>query len=386
MKLKVVGNENTAKIKVIGIGGGGGNAVNNMVAFDLKGVSFIAANTDLQVLESNLAPIKVQLGKKLTKGLGAGANPDIGRKAALEDVEDIKKVLDGSDMVFITAGLGGGTGTGGAPIVADISKNLGALTLAVVTKPFHFEGKKRLQQADEGMKELKDVVDTIITIPNDRLLGLASGNITFLEMLKKADDVLLHAVKAISDLIMVPGLINMDFADIRTIMSEMGIAFMGNGSATGENRAIEAAKQAIYSPLLEDFSIDGARALLINITGTSQMTLEEIRKASSFIQEKVHDDANVIWGSVIDDSVGDEIWITVIATGIETRNKEKVRRLRLKSTSARHPKKDDLDIPAYIRRAEAAETIDISKYIPPKHVPLDEDSLEVPTFLRKKAD
>lgn len=386
MKLKLVGNENSAKIKVIGIGGGGGNAVNNMVASNLKGVSFIAANTDLQVLENNLAPIKVQLGKRLTKGLGAGANPDIGRKAALEDAEDIKKVLDGSDMVFITAGLGGGTGTGGAPIVADISKNLGALTVAVVTKPFHFEGKKRLQQADEGMKELKDIVDTIITIPNDRLLGLASGNITFLEMLKKADDVLLHAVKAISDLIMVPGLINVDFADIRTIMSEMGIAFMGTGIASGENRAIEAAKKAIYSPLLEDLSIDGAKAVLINITGASQITLEEIRKASSFIQEKVHPNANIIWGSVIDDSVGDEIQITVIATGIEARDKEKVRHLRIRSASSRYPKKDDLDIPAYIRRAEAAGTIDISKYIPPKHVPLDEDSLEIPTFLRRKAD
>ncbi len=385
MKLQMVESEKTAKIKVIGIGGGGGNAVNNMVASHLKGVSFIAANTDLQVLEKNLAPTKVQLGKQLTKGLGAGASPDIGKKAALEDAEDIKKVLGGSDMIFITAGLGGGTGTGGAPVVADIGKKLGALTVAVVTKPFHFEGKKRLQQADDGMKELKNMVDTLITIPNDRLLGLTAGNITFLEMLRKADEVCLHAVKAISDLIMVPGHINVDFADVTTIMSEMGMAFMGTGVASGENRALEAARKAIYSPLLEDLSINGARAVLINITGANQMTLDEIREASSFVQEKAHPDANIIWGSVIDDSVGDEIRITVIATGIESKSREKIKHLTVRQ-AYRPPKDDDLQIPAYIRKAEASSAIDISKYIPPKHLPLDENSLEIPTFLRKQAD
>jgi cell division protein FtsZ len=382
VKLQMIENTRTAKIKVIGLGGGGGNAINNMVTSDLKGVSFIAANTDLQVLETNLAPIKVQLGKQLTKGLGAGANPDIGRKAALEDAEEIKRVLDGSDMIFVTAGLGGGTGTGGAPVVAEIGKNLGVLTVAVVTKPFHFEGKKRLQQAEDGMKELKNLVDTLIAIPNDRLLGLSAGNITFLEMLRKADEVCLHAVKAISDLIMVPGHINVDFADVKTIMSEMGMAFMGTGIACGHGRALEAARKAVYSPLLEDLSINGARAVLINITGASQMTLDEIGEASSFIQESIHPDANIIWGSVIDDSLGDEIRITVIATGIEAK-REKIRHLRLRSTS-RLPKEDELDIPAYVRRSDAKETGGISEHIPPVNKPLDKDDLEIPTFLRKK--
>jgi cell division protein FtsZ len=379
MKLhSMVEKDRTAKIRVIGIGGGGGNAVNNMVVSKLKGVSFIAANTDLQVLEKNLAPIKVQLGKQLTKGLGAGADPDIGKKATLEDAEEIKRVLDGSDIVFITAGLGGGTGTGGASVVAGIGKRLGALTVAVVTKPFHFEGRKRLQQAEDGIKELNSVVDTLITIPNDRLLSLTARNITFLQMLRMADEVCLHAVRAISDLIMVPGHINVDFADVRTVMLQMGMAFMGTGVASGRNRALEAARKAIYSPLLEDLSIDGARALLINITGSGQMTLDEVGEASTLIQQCVHPDANIIWGSVIDDSVGDKIWITVIATGIEGK-REKIRHLKLKY--ARLPRIHDLNTPAYIRRSDATETSEISTHISSKNVPLDENSLEIRTLV-----
>lgn len=308
---------NHAKIKVIGVGGGGGNAIGTMILSRLEGVDFIAANTDLQALESNQAPIKIPLGTKLTRGLGAGANPEIGRQAATEDRDRIAEVLQDADMVFVTAGMGGGTGTGAAPVIAEVARELGALTVGVVTKPFGFEGKKRRRHAEEGIAALAQAVDTLITIPNERLLSVAGQKTTMLDAFRKADDVLLHAVQGISDLITIPGLINVDFADVKTIMSNMGRALMGTGRASGERRAIEAAQQAISSPLLEDVSIMGATGILINITGGPDLTLFEVNEASSLIQEAAHEDANIIFGSVIDSSIGDELRITVIATGFD---------------------------------------------------------------------
>lgn len=310
-------NHNHAKIKVIGVGGGGGNAVSTMIAGRLEGVDFIAANTDLQALESNQAPIKIPLGSKVTRGLGAGANPEIGRQSACEDRDRIAEVLKGADMVFVTAGMGGGTGTGAAPIIAEVARELGALTVGVVTKPFGFEGKKRRRHAEEGIGALAAAVDTLITIPNERLLSIAGQKTTMLDAFRKADDVLLNAVQGISDLITIPGLINVDFADVKTIMSNMGRALMGTGRASGERRAIEAAQQAISSPLLEDVSITGATGILINITGGPDLTLFEVNEASTLIQEAAHEDANIIFGSVIDPSIGDELRITVIATGFD---------------------------------------------------------------------
>jgi cell division protein FtsZ len=304
-----------ARIKVVGVGGGGGNAVNTMISTGLPGVEFITANTDMQALGASLATTKVQLGAQLTKGLGAGANPEIGRQAALEDSEVLRDHLAGADMVFITAGMGGGTGTGGAPVVARIAKEVGALTVAVVTKPFPFEGRKRMRQSDEGMRDLKDAVDTLIAIPNQRLLAVAARSTSLLEMFHRADDVLLQAVRGISDLITVHGLINLDFADVRTIMAEMGLAMMGAGTASGENRAVEAAHKAIASPLLEDISIQGAKGVLINITGSPDLSLHEVNEAATLIQEEAHEDAHIIFGAVIDERMGDEIRITVIATG-----------------------------------------------------------------------
>ncbi len=304
-----------ARIKVIGVGGAGGNAVNTMISSRLEGVDFIAANTDMQALKVNLAPAKIQLGHELTRGLGAGANPDVGKNAALEDEKTITDMLAGADMVFITAGMGGGTGTGAAPIIAKTAKAMGALTVGIVTKPFGFEGKRRGRVAEEGVAELRDVVDTLITIPNEKLLSIADKNMTMLDAFKKADDVLLHAVKGISDLINIQGHINLDFADVRTVMSEMGMALMGSGVSSGENRAIDAATKAISSPLLENVSIRGATGILINITGGTSMTLHEVNEASKLVQEEAHEDANIIFGSVIDESMGDEIRVTVIATG-----------------------------------------------------------------------
>src|SRR5512136_98069 len=304
-----------ANLKVVGIGGGGCNAVNTMIKSGLKGVEFIGANTDAQALSACAAPIKVQLGANLTKGLGAGAHPEIGRNATLEDRDRLREMLSGSDMVFITAGMGGGTGTGGAPILATVAKEAGALTVAVVTKPFLFEGKKRQRQAEEGSKELRKCVDTLITIPNQRLLNLAGRDMSLLDTFRKADEVLLQAVQGISDLITVHGLINLDFADVRTVMSEMGLALMGTGTASGENRAIEAAQRAISSPLLEDITIAGARGILINITGGPDLTLYEVNEASTLVQEEAHEEANIIFGAVIDESLRDEMRITVIATG-----------------------------------------------------------------------
>lgn len=306
-----------AIIKVIGVGGGGGNALNTMIESGLTGVEFIAANTDVQALQSNLAPIKIQLGRELTKGLGAGANPEMGRNAALEDKAILQEVLSGSDMVFVTGGMGGGTGTGAAPIIAQVARELGALTVGVVTKPFTFEGKRRKQQSENGIQSLRQSVDTLITIPNQRLLSIAPPEMSMLEGFKLADEVLLNAVKGISDIINIPGRVNVDFADVKTIMSEMGMALMGIGTATGPNRAAEAARSAINSPLLEDIDIEGATGILINITGTSSMTLHEISEASTLIQEAAHEEANIIFGAVIDETMGETIRVTVIATGFD---------------------------------------------------------------------
>ncbi len=385
MMFEFVESDNGARIKVIGIGGGGGNAINNMISANLVGVDFIVANTDGQALETSKAPTKLQLGTNITKGLGAGANAEVGRSAALEDAERIREALERSDMVFVTAGLGGGTGTGGAPVVAQIARELGALTVAVVTKPFNFEGRQRMKTAETGIRELKEVVDTIITIPNNRLLSLAAKNATFLEMLKKADDVLLHAVKGISDLITVPGLINLDFADVRTIMSEMGMALMGTGIACGNDRAAVAAQQAISSPLLEDVNINGAKGVLMNITCGLDLTIDEVQEASSLIQNEAHDDANIIWGTVLDQSAGDELRVTVIATGIGEVNVRPQPDLGVIQGTRRD---DDLEIPTFIRRSRKSEAggSELSRPMSYKDLPIDEDELDIPTFLRRQAD
>ncbi|MBV2167368.1 MAG: cell division protein FtsZ [Bdellovibrio sp.] len=307
-----------ANIKVVGVGGGGSNAVSTMIESNMSGVEFIVANTDIQALNANKAPNKIQLGLDLTKGLGAGANPDVGRRAAIESYNEIVEKLEGSDMVFVTAGMGGGTGTGGAPIVAKIARELGALTIGVVTKPFLFEGKKRGKHAEAGLQDLKENVDTLIVIPNQKLLSIAAEKTPLLETFKKADEVLLQAVKGISDLINIRGLINLDFADIRTVMSSKGIAIMGTGAAKGENRAVEAATAAISSPLLENVKIDGATGIIINVTGGSDLSLYEVNEASTLITEAAHEDAEIIFGAVIDDSMGDEVRVTVIATGFDS--------------------------------------------------------------------
>jgi cell division protein FtsZ len=385
MMFEFVESDNGATIKVIGIGGGGGNAINNMINASLMGVDFIAANTDAQALEVSKAHTKLQLGVNITKGLGAGANPEVGRSAALEDADKIRQALEGTDMVFVTAGLGGGTGTGGAPVVAQIAKEIGALTVAVVTKPFNFEGRQRMQTADQGIKELKETVDTIITIPNNRLLSLAAKKATFLEMLKKADDVLLHAVKGISDLITIPGLINLDFADVKTIMSEMGMALMGTGMASGEDRATEAAQKAISSPLLEDVSISGAKGVLMNISSGLDLTIDEVQAASSLIQKEAHEDANIIWGTVLDQSAGDELRVTVIATGIGEVHVRPKPDLGVIRGSRRD---DDLEVPTFLRRNRKIEdnTTEPGRPMSYKDLPIDEDELEIPTFLRRQAD
>ena len=311
----------TAKIKVIGVGGGGGNAVNRMIQAGIKGVEFIVANTDVQAMRTSAASTKVQIGAKLTKGLGAGANPEIGKQAALEDTDRILEVLSGSDMIFITTGMGGGTGTGAAPIIASLAAELGALTVAVVTKPFAFEGKRRRVQAEQGIRALRDTVDTLITIPNERLLNFVERATSLSEAFKIADDILRQAVQGISDLITVPGEINLDFADVKTIMHGMGMALMGTGVSSGEHRAVEAAQRAISSPLLEEASIEGAKGVLINITGGSDMTLFEVHEAASIIQEAADEEANIIFGTVIDSRMKDEVKVTVIATGFDSATK-----------------------------------------------------------------
>lgn len=317
MSFKLAETESRARIKVFGVGGGGGNAVNTMVESRILGVEFIAGNTDVQALEQSKADIRLQLGRNVAKGLGAGANPNRGREAAEESIDEIKKLLKDSDMVFVTAGLGGGTGTGGAPVVARVAKELGALTVGVVTKPFAFEGKARMKNAENGWKELKEHVDTIITIPNDRLISMSQKGTRFIDGMKMADDVLVQAVKGITDLINLPGYINPDFADVRAIMNEMGPALMGAGYGVGENRAVEAVNMAINSPLLQDISIDGARGVLVNISARQEsLTMAEVTEATTKIYEEVHDEANIILGVTFDESLGDEMQVTVIATGI----------------------------------------------------------------------
>jgi len=315
LQLGDVDEHPSARIKVIGVGGGGSNAVNRMVLAGLDGVEFLVANTDRQALRVNAAPTKIQLGGKLTKGLGAGADPNVGRQAALEDTDSILHALDGADMIFVTTGLGGGTGTGAAPVIASLASELGALTIAVVTKPFKFEGKKRQIQAERGLEALKDCVDTIITIPNERLLAIIDRNTPLTEAFATADDVLRQAIQGISDLILVPGLINLDFADVKTIMSGMGLAMMGTGIAEGPERAMEAARKAISSPLLEGASVNGARGVIINVTGGPDLSLVEVSEASSIVQEAADEDANIIFGAVVDPALKGKVKITVIATG-----------------------------------------------------------------------
>ena len=394
-------NSMTARIKVIGIGGGGGNAVNTMIGAKLSGVDFMAANTDAQSLEESRAPVRIQLGNLITKGLGAGANPEIGRRAAMEDQESIRAYLEGADMIFITAGMGGGTGTGGAPVIAQVAREVGALTVGVVTKPFVFEGKKRLRQAEQGIEELKRTVDTLIVIPNQRLLSIAAKTTTMLEAFHKADDVLLQAVRGISDLIITPGLINLDFADVRTVMAEMGLALMGAASASGENRAIEAAQKAISSPLLEDISIQGARGVLINITGGPDLCLHEVNEAASMIQEEAHEDANIIFGAVIDDNMKDEIRITVIATGFGEVKEEVKPASPAVTAFTRAPQKnrkvihlgtiiDDQEAPTWQRKkpgSEETETVTLNKTDFQLAGDKDEDDkFDIPTFLRRQMD
>jgi cell division protein FtsZ len=387
-----------ARIKVVGVGGGGGNAVNTMIAAGLPGVDFIAANTDAQALRANLASVKMQLGEKLTRGLGAGGKPIVGRQAAEEDVERIREQVSGADMVFVTAGMGGGTGTGAAPVVARIAKECGALTVGVVTKPFTFEGRQRGKQAEEGMRELKASVDTLIAIPNQRLLNVAGRNSSILETFRKADDVLLQAVRGIADLITVHGLINLDFADVRAIMCEMGMAMMGAALSSGENRAIEAAQRAISSPLLEDVKIEGARGVLINITGGPDLTLHEVNEAATLIQEEADPDANIIFGAVIDESMGDEVRITVIATGFgEPAVKQQAPRPSVAeprpSQDARPTRQmgrivdDELDVPTWQRRNQeppvAAERPGTRRSQPASAA---DDEYDIPTFLRRGAE
>jgi len=345
--------EQFAEIKVVGVGGGGNNAVNRMIQFGLKGVEFIAVNTDKQALFASQANQKIQIGEKLTKGLGAGANPEIGQRAAEESREEIMQALKGADMVFITAGMGGGTGTGAAPVIAEIAKDLGILTVGVVTKPFMFEGRQRMINADKGIQELKQRVDTLITIPNDRLLQIVEKRTTVLEAFRMADDVLRQGVQGISDLIAVPGLINLDFADVRTIMKERGLAHMGIGRGSGEGRALEAAKQAIQSPLLET-TIEGARGVLLNITGGENLSLYEVNEAAELVSQAADPDANIIFGAVIDESLQDEIRITVIATGFEEKGRKDVGKRKMERAAEKLfsgvRDDDELDIPIFLRR------------------------------------
>ena len=389
-----------ARIKVIGVGGGGGNALNTMIDSKLGGVEFIAANTDHQALAHNRAPLKLQLGSELTRGLGCGANPERGRDAALEARDRIRELLIGTDMVFVTAGLGGGTGTGGAPIIAEVAREVGALTVAVVTKPFQFEGKVRAKHAERGLDELHRAVDTLITIPNQRLLTLAGRDTSLSAAFKLADDVLLNAVKGISDLITVHGLINLDFNDVRTIMNEMGQALMGTGVGRGESRARDAAQAAISSPLLEDVSIDGARGVLINITGGADMTLYEVNEASTLIQEAAHEEANIIFGAVIDESLREgEIRVTVIATGLdggqdgrglhrfEGRDREPARPMRYE----REREPEPAPVPQAIQPSFLPEPEEAVREAPVGLESLGgdfvspyEDELDVPAFLRRR--
>jgi cell division protein FtsZ len=393
-KLENVG----AQIKVIGVGGCGCNAVNNMINAKLKGVEFIACNTDIQTLKSSLSSNRVQIGSKLTKGLGAGGDPVLGKNAALESEQELRAALQDADMVFITAGMGGGTGTGASPVVAHIAKDLGVLTVAVVTKPFPFEGKRKMSQAEAGEKDLSEDVDALIIIPNNRLLSLAGKNVPLLEAFKMADDILINAVKGISDLINNTGLVNVDFNDVKAVMIEKGKALMGIGYGTGENRAATAAQAAISSPLLEDMDIHGAKGLLINITSSPNITMSEIHEASSLIQSAAHEDANIIWGVVIDETMDDKMAITVVATGfankpivLSSTDKGKYQQLQQTSRDMHNASVIDYNKPAFIRKKEQKGEKEKEKEVIKLGMVVDESVLDqelysVPTFLRKKAD
>lgn len=378
-----------AKIKVIGVGGCGCNAVNNMIKASLKGVDFLACNTDIQTLKSSLSPIRVQIGNKLTRGLGAGGDPEVGKSAASESEDELRATLEGTDMVFITAGMGGGTGTGASPIVAQIAREMGALAVGVVTKPFPFEGKRKMKQAEYGEKALAESVDALIVIPNNRLLSMAGKNVPLLEAFKMADDILINAVKGISDLINNTGLVNVDFNDVKAVMIEKGKALMGIGFGTGENRAQEAAQAAISSPLLEDMDIHGAKGLLINITSGPNITMDEIHEASTLIQSAAHEDANIIWGVVIDETMEEQIAITVVATGFN--NKTVVLSSLEEPVFPSQEKHSatiiDYNKPAFMRKKETKgdkEVVRLGMVVDDSI--LDEEAFNVPTFLRKKAD
>jgi cell division protein FtsZ len=395
-----------ARIKVVGVGGGGSNAVNRMVTAGLEGVEFIVANTDLQALRFNAAPHKLQIGAKLTKGLGAGADPNVGRQAALEDTEKLIEALDGADMVFVTTGLGGGTGTGAAPVIASLASELGALTIAVVTKPFKFEGKKRQVQAERGLEELRQSVDTVITIPNERLLSTIARSTSLTDAFTTADDVLRQAIQGISDLILVPGLINLDFADVKTIMAGMGIAIMGTGLAEGDGRAMAAANGAISSPLLEDASVKGARGVIINVTGGPDLSLIEVSEASAIIQEAAHEEANIIFGAVVDPKMEGRVKITVIATGFDRAATQKVQSasaaqtpVDLQSYAAWKQEAGErvaaaggsrmsfsrralLDLPLKAGAAPQTDTVDVS----PGAEFEPASPLDVPAFLRRQSE
>jgi len=392
-------SRNDAKIKVIGVGGGGGNAVNRMIDAGMEGIEFVVANTDLQALRMSRAPVKIQLGVKLTTGLGAGANPEVGRKAALEDSEKIIEALEGADMVFVTAGLGGGTGTGAAPIIASLASEMGALTVAVVTKPFNFEGKRRMQQAERGLSDLIDSVDTTIVIPNEKLLAVAQ-DAGFFESFRVADDILRQGVQGISDIITIPGIINRDFADVKAIMQGMGYAVMGTATASGSRRAIEAAQRAIASPLLEAGAIDGARGILINITGSASLKLTEVNEASTIIQGAAHEDANIIFGAVLDEKMKDSVKITVIATGFKD---AEIMRLRRQETGyTKIVARERIEYYDEPQREPEPMHMEADEPTPPPSpvaqvVPLDaarsmvtanfeKDDLDVPAFMRKRTD
>lgn len=375
-----------AKLKVIGVGGGGCNAVNRMIRAKLEGVEFITANTDLQALKLSQAPVKLQLGAKLTKGLGAGANPEIGRKAALEDTDKIIEALEGADMIFITSGLGGGTGSGAAPVVASLASELGALTVAVVTKPFGFEGKRRMLQAEQALQELVGVVDTVIVIPNERLMETVEPGTSFFDAFRIADDILRQAVQGISDIITVPGIINRDFADVKAIMHGQGYAVMGTAMASGANRAIDAANRAISSPLLEDNSIQGAQGILINICGSSSLSLHEVHEASSVIQKAAHENANIIFGAVMDDTMKDMVKITVIAAGFKEAGKKQTAQ---KPSFMPKTWKAGRDVPVQneLPVSNPAPNVvhQVAQNVRDVQPEVHKDDLDVPTFLRRQA-
>ncbi len=368
-----------AKIKVVGVGGAGGNAINNMIASNLHGVEFIAINTDMQALETSLAPLKVQIGSNLTRGLGAGSDPQIGREAALEDSGLIAEHLEGSDMVFITAGMGGGTGTGAGPVIAGIAKEIGAITVAVITKPFFYEGKIRCANAEEGVKELKKNVDTLIVIPNDKIGLVVEKGTPLLKSFSVANDVLKQAVQGISDIILIPGLINVDFADVRTIIQDQGRGVMGSGVGRGESGAIDAAKKAISNPLLEESSIEGSKGILVNITGGLELSLDDVQGAASYIYDSAHDDVHIIFGAVIDPDIGDEVRVTVIATGFNEQ-KEKVDLPQIKRWS---PLRPQVNLKGSERVLSKTVSSDLGMDIITTDIMSYEERIDVPTFLRK---